>query len=285
MTILITIFITLLGIGIVLFISKKNWKNEDKNLFISVITIMLTLPGTAFLFIDRISPPSIDIKSITPLLVIRNKTESKSALDYHTPEEWSLYLLCQIQNKNTSVYVKDITIRGSLPVRLSDCDALHSTVGQTIDDIKKWVDTSKPYMQIDWSALLTESGGICELKNNEPRLLSFSLWHPGVNGQREYRWQGGKENYLGTLNPAKKPALINGVASAAEFLKDCCFTNDYKINCNLLLNSIKWEVHFNNQSMVITKNKIHDLITVTDYEWRTLGPIELLKRRDVLNTK
>lgn len=218
------------------------------------------------------------------MLVIRPMEEFKVPPGFgDKPDEWRFYLLCQVQCKGSPVYVKEITIRGDLPLRPGDCFTMHSMTGKTTDEIETWRKESKAYMQISWSALLSD-GGAFELKDKEPRFLTFSLWHPMIKGQREYGYAGGLESYIGTINPPNKPALINGTASAAEVLNlHTADRHNYPLNENLLLESIKWEVHFNDRSIVIPKNKINNLRIVTDYEWQKFGPVELLKRGDFEN--
>lgn len=224
---------------------------------ISVITLCI-----AFIPIfDKIFPPSIKILDITPICVI-NKRPDLTPKDWPIFDEYSLYLLLNVQSKSRNVFVSAIDIFGKLYLTSNEYFMAFKHVGKTIVDIQKECSEKRPFYQISWSAWPTIEKGAIKLEPHESKLILFTLLEPIISGQRESGYIMPIYEYIGYEIDNIRPKRLNSYPSTNGFLKYAIENDAFYlsgIRDDFQNGNISFQIRLGGKNIIADKIKIKNL--------------------------
>ena len=100
------IYLIPLVIVLGLFACTK-WRLEFKGFLLAIIVFIYSLAPDPLSLHDRLSVPTAEVNSITPICVV-NQREALKFKDWPTPKEYALYLVVELQNEDKESSVNKV---------------------------------------------------------------------------------------------------------------------------------------------------------------------------------
>lgn len=261
------------------FFLKSKQNLIRKSFILSILVFVYSLIPDPLGLYDRLPLSTLKVNKIIPVCVVR---DIKVTLPegHKMPQEWGMYLVCEVVNGEKDSYIESINIFGDLPLDLSFYIPLDFNIGRSIEEIEQEFEEKQPFYRIRWLAWPTSLPSAYHLSPREPGLLVFTLWNPIIYGDREAGWFCPYEDYIGYSYPRKEPVRQCGYPSAHQFLTLQIGHNIKGLNPDLFTENISWTIRVNGESEQLSHKTIDDIVIVTYKEWENEPLRKILERGD-----
>ncbi len=153
----------------------------------------------------KIIPPDVKVTSITPVMIYKKRIWPFSSDKKITIMDKGISLVLHLESGSKPVVVSRLKVIGKVFVSSNFYLAGQDCVGRTLDDLGKEWEDRRPYVKIDWTAVVDEKKSSSTLNAFDDQFICFNLMEPIVDGQSEDGWEMPISDYFGHLDGSKEP--------------------------------------------------------------------------------
>lgn len=202
--------------------SLQGWLTVSKVLLLGIgplITLLGGLGGYYFSNKIKLSPPKVNIKSITPVMIYKTKVWSIKPDEKVTFMDKGISLVIHIESGSKPITLSRLKLKGKIFISPNMYLGQGGNVGRTIMEVSQEWEERKPYIHVDWTAFIDEEKSSNMLSAFDNKLICFNLIEPIVNGQAEGGWEIPFSDYLGYSDSSKEPSKIRTYPEFKFFFK------------------------------------------------------------------
>ncbi len=155
------------------------------------------------------TPPDIEVKSITPVLIYERKSVTIEGKQ-HSFMNQGLSFIVHVKSSSKPVTVSRLRIRGKVFVSPNFYMSLEDVKGKLSRRLKEWKER-KPYVKIDWNAYVDENKSDKNVAAFEDKFICLNLIEVASGGQPEFGWEVPMSDYVGYSDGTKEPSKIRTI--------------------------------------------------------------------------